>query len=434
MSENRVLIISHDIVGARMAGPGIRYYHMARVLAKEFPVILAAPAPISFTTAQTFDTLPYDTPDNNLLAQAIEQSSVVIVPAIWVGKIPALKQTSTPIVVDGYNPFAVEALARGIEDVSSLQKDLAWAYLRGDFFICASEHQRDWFLGILEAYGRINTLNFSIDNTLRHLVDVVPYGLPKHTAKKSQKVIKGLWKNISVDDYVVLWGGGLWKWLDPFTAIKAIGEIWKERQDVRLVFPGTKHPNREISESLTYNKEAKKLAKELNLFDKAVFFGDWIPYENWGDVLFESDIALSLHFDSVETHFAYRSRILEYISAGLPIITTRGAATSELVKQHNLGYVVDYQDTQNVAEALRSILNAIPYNRSQFQLLKKALSWEQVLQPLVNFCRHPYHAPDKTDGAMLGSAFYLSQILHLQTQIENYEQGKFMRFMRWLKR
>ena len=37
----RLLIISHDVVGERMAGPGIRYYHLARVLGKYVPATLA---------------------------------------------------------------------------------------------------------------------------------------------------------------------------------------------------------------------------------------------------------------------------------------------------------------------------------------------------------------------------------------------------------
>ncbi len=429
----RVLIVSHDVVGTQMAGPGIRYYHMARVLADEITVTLAAPAPILFESPPVFDTLPYSAPDDPQLALAIEQASVVIVPAIWVSKIPVLQKTSTPIVIDAYNPFVMESLARGEQNISLLQQALAVAYLHGDFFICASEQQRDWLLGILEAYGRVNTSSFSADNTLRQLVDVVPYGLPKHIVPSPPKVIKGVWDGISVNDYVLLWGGGLWKWLDPLTAIKAVGEIWRERRDVRLIFPGTKHPNREIPESLTLNREAKNLARKLNLYGKAVFFGDWIPYKNWGKVLAESDIALSLHFDSIETHFAYRSRILEYISADLPVITTRGAATSDLIEQHKLGYVVDYQDVQGVANAIRFTLNELPYRQERFRLLKETLSWEQVLQPLVKFCQNPHHAPDKTGDATIGSAFYLSQISQLQTQIENYEKGKFIRFMRWLK-
>ncbi|MDQ7029881.1 MAG: hypothetical protein Q9O62_08955 [Ardenticatenia bacterium] len=51
--------------------------------------------------------------------------------------------------------------------------------LLGDFFICASERQRDWWLGLLEASGRINPYTFGEDPSLRRLIDVVPFGLPE---------------------------------------------------------------------------------------------------------------------------------------------------------------------------------------------------------------------------------------------------------------
>ena len=38
-----VLIVSHDVVGARMAGPGIRYWELGRVLAQHCRVTLAVP-------------------------------------------------------------------------------------------------------------------------------------------------------------------------------------------------------------------------------------------------------------------------------------------------------------------------------------------------------------------------------------------------------
>src|SRR5207244_1269796 len=39
----RVLVISNDTVNARMAGPGIRAWEMARILARQNPVTLAVP-------------------------------------------------------------------------------------------------------------------------------------------------------------------------------------------------------------------------------------------------------------------------------------------------------------------------------------------------------------------------------------------------------
>lgn len=55
---NRVLIISNDIVGGRMAGPGIRCWQFARLLSREFDVTLAVPQSTDLTSSW-FHILPY---------------------------------------------------------------------------------------------------------------------------------------------------------------------------------------------------------------------------------------------------------------------------------------------------------------------------------------------------------------------------------------
>ncbi|MBA2476756.1 MAG: hypothetical protein H0V40_12485, partial [Actinobacteria bacterium] len=37
-------------------------------------------------------------------------------------------------------------------------------------------------------------------------------------------------------------------------------------------------------------------------------------------------VAVSAHFDDVETRFAFRTRLLDCLWAGLPVVTTRGDA------------------------------------------------------------------------------------------------------------
>ncbi len=45
MSKPRLLILSHDIVDVKMAGPGMRYYEIARAMQGTVDVTLAIPNP-----------------------------------------------------------------------------------------------------------------------------------------------------------------------------------------------------------------------------------------------------------------------------------------------------------------------------------------------------------------------------------------------------
>ena len=49
----------------------------------------------------------------------------------------------------------------------------------GSSFVCASETQRDYWLGRLEAAGRLTLEAYSADPSLRALIEVVPFGVPR---------------------------------------------------------------------------------------------------------------------------------------------------------------------------------------------------------------------------------------------------------------
>jgi glycosyltransferase involved in cell wall biosynthesis len=399
-----VLIISHDVIGSRMAGPGIRYWELAQVLAQHFPVILAAPGTVDLPGADS-ELYSYSMEDPQSLNAALDRAAVVVLCGDVLERFPALQDSRVPVVVDGYDPHTLETLAlfAGSPEQGALhlarERILQLQCRAGDFFLCASERQRDWWLGLLEAAGRINVHTYGQDPSLRRLVDTVPFGLPSSTLDHWEQVLKGVWPGIEPYDRVILWGGGLWQWLDPMTAIRAMARVREQRPDVKMVFPGTRHPNREAIPEMPVVRQAKELAEQLGLANRCVFFGDWVPYGEWPDYLYESDVAISLHLDTVETRLAFRSRVLDYIWAGLPMVVTRGDATSELVEAYGLGEIVEYEDVEMVSRALLKLLDVgLLRLVGAFDRARRALTWERVAAPLVAFCQNPQRAADKTAG------------------------------------
>ena len=431
-----VLVISHDVVGDTMAGPGIRYYHLARVLAREFEVILAVPGASSLASAPGFSVLPYADLQAPALEAAIERARVVVVPGVAVAGIPALGRAGVPIAVDGHNPFQAETLFLREAEASDQGAVLTAAYLLGDFFFCASERQRDWWLGLLEANGRINSFTYREDPSLRRLVDLVPYGLPSSPPQATQPVLKGVRPGIGREDKVLLWGGGLWPWLDPLTAIRALGLLRPQRSDLRLVLPGTAHPNPAVARLPNLLTAARDLARELGLLERAVFFVDWVPYAQWPNFLLESDVGLTLHRrDTLEARLAYRTRVLDYVWAGLPTVATRGDVLADLLVEHRLGAVVEPEDPAAVAEAILQTL-AVGWDGAaeRFAEVRQALRWEVVAQPLVEFCRQPRLAPDKlARGASLGNQYYTSRIADLEARIRWYDSHRMVKLARQLE-
>ena len=456
-----VLIVSHDVVGAAMAGPGIRYLNLARALAGALPVTLAIPQH-SPNTAEALAqgggfVLKRYMPGNwESFVGLVQSARSLLLPGDLLAQFPQLAELDTCLIVDGYNPLLAEWLMTKIlktESVSKADSVSEWKtrmqqitpqVLLGDFFICASERQRDWWLGLLEAHGRINPLTIQADPSLRNLIDVVPYGLPDAPPQHTRNVIRGVWPGIGPDDKVILWGGGLWPWLDPLTAIRALAEVYKLRSDVRLVFPGTRHPNPQVAGMPTLAAQAMALADELGLCDKAVFFGDWVPYEDWANVLLESDVALTLHHESVETRLAWRTRVLDYIWAGLPIVATQGDATSELIERYGVGELVRQGDVSGVAGAIG---RALDVGREAWGEGREGLTWRRVVVPLLRYCLAPYRAADWATRAA-GNPFYAARVVEAvqaatvplvqerdrwQARAEGYARGKVMRVMAWVR-
>ncbi|MFN2224662.1 MAG: glycosyltransferase family 4 protein [Anaerolineae bacterium] len=396
-----VLIASHDVVGYRMAGPGIRYWELARVLSASCDVTLAVPWR-SDLRADEFAVRTYRPGDWDSLQDLARQADVIMPCGFVLHQFLQLTRLGRPIVIDGYDPYPAESVSLVVDRTPKEQtiyqrgliENLHRECQAGDFFLCASEQQRLWWLGMLAATGRLNPWTFGADATLRTLVDVVPFGCPSEPPLPTGPVLKGVHPGIGPHDRVVLWGGGIWEWLDPLTLLRAVARVVARRPEVKLLFPGTRHPN-DVVPDMPMRHRAVELAGELGLAGRHVFFGDWVPRPDWPNYLLEADVGVCLHFDSLETELAFRSRVLDYVWAGLPVLVTRGGATAELVSGYDLGLVVDYQNTEEVAAALVRLLDE-PRNarRDRFAAARAALCWERAAGPLVRFCRSPYRAAD----------------------------------------
>jgi hypothetical protein len=91
--------------------------------------------------------------------------------------------------------------------------------------------------------------------------------------------------------------------------------------------------------------------------------------------------------------------LLDYIWAGLPIITTRGDVVADLVERKGLGRAVTSQSVDEVRKAILTLLDASPAHleayREAAHNAAANLTWDRVVSPLVAFCQSPHLAADK---------------------------------------
>ena len=400
MSSRRIVVVSNDHIGSSMAGPGIRYLNFARELRSGNDVTLIVPFETDIEP-NGFEVVVANVWDPAEIGPLVADADCVIAQRLSVPTMRKLARTRTRRIYDLYAPLHIENLAldsgqgddRQPAEAAQLNRLAETVVLlTGDAFVCASERQRDLWLGALLQLGRVDHEVFGRDPSLRGLIDVVPFGISPEPPRAHERVLRGVMPGIGEQDRVLLWPGGIWNWFDPLTVIDAVGEIARRRDDVRLVFLGLQHPNPHVPR-MRMAAEAVARAEELDLTNRVVFFKEgWVPYEQRGAYLLEADLGVSAHFDDLESRFAFRTRLLDCFWAGLPVVTTSGDVLGDLVERRGLGRAVAPGDVGGWVAALESLLDdsdAYERARAAMTSVRDEYAWPRVVEPLRRLARAP---------------------------------------------
>jgi glycosyltransferase involved in cell wall biosynthesis len=402
----RIVVLTGDVLGTRMAGPAIRALNIADQLASSHDVSLvttaAGPADLSADSLGDgrFRILAAT---SRSLHEVVAAADVVILQGYVSHQAPWLLRGDQVVVVDLYDPLHLEQLeqARDLDPgrrqaaVDLTVRVLNEQLLRADFMMCASDEQRHLWLGHLAALGRVNVATYGEDPTLRSLLAVCPFGLSSAPPEPHGSPIRaGL--GLGPDAKVVLWAGGVHDWLDPLTAIRAIDLLRRRRPEAVLVFQGMQHPNAAVAMSMP--DRCRQLADELDLTGRHVFFNDaWVPYADRQGYLLDADLGLCTSGDHLESQFAFRSRVLDHLWSGRPVVLTEGDALARKVRDDGLGAVVPPGDVEGLAGALETMLfDATAWSQAaaNVERVRAELTWDRTLAPLVEFCAAPRRAAD----------------------------------------
>lgn len=395
-----VLVITDDVLGSRMAGPAIRAVEIAKVLAEQQPVSLVSAAGGRIDVDGVEGADPVD------LRDLVTKCDVMILQGAVLLRHPWLHDIPQPIVVDLYDPFHLEALhlesgdrLRDVDLIESTLRTLSDQIVRGDFFMCATERQRDLWLGHLGAMGRLNHLTRHGDPEFRSLIDLVPFGIPDVPPTADTQTFHDVIPQIGSDDVVAFWAGGIYDWFDPITLIDAVAEAQTDPR-LHLVFLAGRHPNPNVPD-MAGVAEARRHAAALGVAGRRVHFIDeWTPYDERQKLLLAADIGVTTHHRGVETAFSFRTRMLDYLWAGLPIICTEGDELSVSVASAGAGLTVAAGDAEALRSALVFFVNDTDARRAAggaSTALGRHFRWSDVISPLRHFTMNPTTAADRLD-------------------------------------
>jgi glycosyltransferase involved in cell wall biosynthesis len=340
----KVAVHTPDVVGERMAGPGIRAWHLAEELGKHFPTMLVARR----------EDGTRDDP------AALHAADVIIgQPARGFRR----TRRGQRIVYDLFDPVMLELREMYGRKPSMRQRihmqAEQWRIKRalsdGDLLMVAFAKQRELY------------------KEARAPIIEVPFGADLSTTTNDEQRTN-----------TIIWGGGTWEWLDPRTAVDAVIAANQAGVACKLLFLGRTRPNRHLIERRREDRLDQLLHHGAPYVEANP---EWVPYRDRLAWLRRSKIAIMLHRPTAEAAYSIRTRLFDAIAAEVPIITTEEGFAADLVRAEGLGMVVPPGDSGAVADAIiRLLRDDALFARcvSNLARIRPRFAWDAVTRPLID--------------------------------------------------
>ena len=356
----RVLVLTDDRVGPVMAGPALRAWELARVLLSAgHDVVLAAAAGSQHPEGhgpKVVESPPWR------WAEALVAPPWCLPPRAFLG--------NHILVIDGINPLLEELSASPGSPVVRRRRRTAAARLplvaaRADAVLMAGDAQSKWWRRVFRARPDVPLLH-------------VPFGIDEANPPAETCAIDGVPDNWSV----VLWWGGVWPWLDLETLLAARSRLGPAR--VSVVVPTAARPTGDAS-PISANDLAAAGARHGLKAPEVVPLERWIPYAERHRILNRSSLVAVLHHPGRETDLSFRTRALDGLWAGVPLLLSEGGVVAEIAHQEGWGGVVPAGNVDLAAAAMDLLLTEHTQSRCRASLADQRddWRWSVVARPLV---------------------------------------------------
>jgi glycosyltransferase involved in cell wall biosynthesis len=165
-------------------------------------------------------------------------------------------------------------------------------------------------------------------------------------------------------------------------AIGAVARVRANGAPVRLVFMGASSAG-----GAGAALAAARAAVDAEGLGDAVLFNDtWVQYDERAGWLQAADAVISTHRDHLETRFAFRTRLLDCLWAGVPAVVTSGDELAARIAAEDLGAVARPGDAEGLAAGLARVLErGRDAYAPQLRAAARDYEWPRVVAPLSAF-------------------------------------------------
>ncbi len=391
----KCLILSHGPVPTPehpvVEGGGLRCWGLARGIKTNNPdieVTVAYHESHSKTNqTENSESINVYTWNNDSLPELIKDFDTIIVSYCMGGLSTSVAHYIRPeqqLVLDCYVPIYVEVSARNSKDIEgeyhAFSGDVGrWAEVlkRGDLFLCASPAQKRYYQGVLSALGRINPVTYEQDNIL-----IVPYGIYRDKPVAKDKPITKL---VGDKKYKkVLWFGGIYPWFDLRQLVDAVHMVNK-KIPTKLIIVGAKNPYNTHPDFVSKYEELVSYINSSQELKDTVVIQDWINFEDRADWYLDSDCVVVINKLGQENELAWRTRLVDFMWADLPIITNGGDSLGESLLAKDAAFRFHGTDKTSIASDIEAVLasSELEQLRENLSNVRTSYYWDVVTSELV---------------------------------------------------
>lgn len=368
----KIAVVCPEPLREVATGIGIRCWHIALSLANHFDTTLFLPEGSSH---QVFpgEIQYYRKEDIGGLVKAFSAVVVQGEPANFI-----LAQPDHPFtVVDLYDPYMIEALSYDREAHHFAFSSLTLQIQRGDFFLCASQEQFLFYAGVLYGAGRLIPDYYQKDPELTQLLAIVPYGV-EDTFPKDEPYDPTQWLGILPEGLLVFFGG-FYDWYDPSFLIQ-VWDAMLQQKPAHLII--TRHPREETTPQRAFY-QFREEAEKRGWLSHYVHLIPWIPYVERIKAYRTCQVALSVYPEGFETQLSFRTRLLDFLWAGLPFVASFGGGVAATLRDLPGAYFVEGKSPEKFCQTLLAVAENPPDPKLLNQGIRNRFTWERVLVPLV---------------------------------------------------
>ncbi len=382
----RVAVCSAEAYTSAPAGPALRAAGLVRGLAANgIDAVLVAPA-----GSQAPDGCALASLDD--LEALVRAGATMLVSGFLLERHPVLADARY-LVVDAAGPFLLENLvvhrhepeARRRRVLTDEAAVLARLLAAADLVLCAHARQRDLTLGVMLASGALAPALLDGDPGLDELFVTVPFGPTAPVGALERRHEPGRLH--------LVWPGGLWDWLDPLTLVDAVARARADGAGVTAELWGARSPDPLVPPSRAAARVAER-ASELGVAEAIEIVG-WVPHAERTPRLARADAAVTLDPGGIEARFAFRTRLVDALACGLPVIATAGEVVADRAAAAGAGFTIGAGDRAALA-ALLVELCADPARLAgaAARATGVAAGWDYTttVAPLAAWCRNPRRA------------------------------------------